>query len=137
MMTPGIYWGIPKSATTTTSGQGNPQLAVVFSVVASAEAAAANGWSDLTAPVERTVYIPLTDKAWEYSKPKLEKLGFNGDFSAPAFTNTDGLELSCAENTYNGKTNERWELNGFGGATVKPAPADVTRRLSALWKQPA
>jgi hypothetical protein len=131
-MNDGIYWGIPKSAVTTTSSNNNPQLEVKFDVTAVANAN--NGWDDLEQPQERTIYISLTDKAWKYSKPKLDKLGFNGNFDAPAF-NSEGAELACKNETYQGKAREKWDLNGFGGGSAQPAPSDVTRRLNALYKQ--
>jgi hypothetical protein len=132
-MNDGIYWGIPKSAVTTTSSNNNPQLEVKFDVTAVANDQ--NGWDDISPAQERTIWISLTDKAWKYSKPKLDKLGFTGNFDAPAFNNTEGVELVCKNEEYNGRAKEKWDLNGFGGGTATKAASDVTRRLNALYKQ--
>ena len=84
---------------------------------------------------DRRVYLSLHENAWPFTEEKLKSLEFNGDFEDPKFSSTaytEGIELTCKEETFNGKTTERWELAHWG-KQIKPAAADVTHRLNARW----
>lgn len=124
----GIYYGVPTEGVLCESNNKNPQFAVKFDVSKIAN----NGdWQDLPAPIERTVFVSLTDRAMEYSLDRLDKIGFNGDFSAPAFA-TDGVNLLCKHDTYNGKTLEKWEIYTEGsGPQIKPVDDSVLRTVQA------
>lgn len=134
-MNPGIYSGNFKSATTTQSGTNKTDtLAIVYEITHVADG---TDWAELPVPIERTVFLYLSDKAWEYSKKELERLGFNGDFANPDFAEKR-VDLEAYNDTYNGQTKLKWKLAGGGGSFVaEPADSSVTRRLNALWKSEA
>lgn len=77
------------------------------------------------------VYLSCSDKAWDYTEPKLKRLGFNGDFEKPEFSNGQGINLTCKHEEYQGKQQEKWDL---GGGMPQPAGADVTKTFAARWK---
>lgn len=131
-MNPGIYSGNYKSATTTQSGANKTDtLAIVYEITHVSEG---SDWAEIP-PIERTVFLYLSEKAWERSKADLERLGFNGDFDKPDFTEKR-VDLEAYNDTYNGQTKLKWRLAGGGGSfQAEPADATVTRRLNAMWKQ--
>lgn len=136
MMSPGRYHARLKEATTGKASTGTPQMALVFTVTHVQDG---NAWAEIE-PTERTVYVALTDAAWETSQQKLELLGFQGDFGTPKFREAvyaEGVELDCNEDEYKGKVRERWELVGWGTRRMAAAPADLTRQLNARWKAKA
>lgn len=115
-----------KSAAFTTSKQKQtPCLALQFNVPIPDEG-----------DIERTVYLYVSDSAIQYTDEKLERLGFNGNFEAPEFSNAGDVELSRKFEVYEGKDQERWDIaRGGGGGFEHPAgPADVARRLSQRWR---
>lgn len=132
----GLYHGTIKKGVTSKSSKGNPQMCITFDVT---HAWVGADWDDIPKPFERTVFLSCTDAAWPYTEEKLDKLGFNGDFDNPAFTETEA-DLECKIETYEGKTKDKWDLAGGGSFEPEPAPKDVTRQLGAKWKatrQPA
>jgi hypothetical protein len=92
-------------------------------------------WVETGTADTRTLRLYLSDGAMGYSLEKLQRLGFNGDFQAPALNGVaDGVELECKHESYNGKTQERWDLPAVG--FVREAPTvDLIRRLNAQYKQ--
>ena len=127
---PGIYLARFHSGVTTEASTGTPQLALKFEVSHIAENGA---WIELQESMDRTVFLSLTDAAWPFAKKKLERSNFNGDFSNPQLTLPDGCELTCTEDSYQGRTRSRWDIP-LGDVEQKPASADVVRRLAAQWK---
>ena len=127
----GTYRGKLKTGVVTTAGTGNEQMALAFDI-----GEHWNGTSyDLIASAERTVFLSLTDKAMPYTKSKLESLNFNGDFENPQFqADPAGVDLTCTEDTYEGKTRERWDLASWGGGNLEKAGTDKLKRLNARWK---
>ena len=131
MFESGTYRGQLKSAVGTEAKTGTLQMALKFDVC---EHWNGTAWEGVAMPAERTVFVALTDKAWQYSKPKLERLNFNGDFESPAFeTDPAGVELVCTEESYNGKPVERWELGGYG-LELHQAATDKLKRLNSRWR---
>lgn len=136
-MQEGNYWGYLLRGVTSTAKSGNPQIVVAFSVAHNSDGR--GGWVELPQAQERSLYLSLTDNAWEYTEKKLKALGFNGDFANPDFaeeTTTKGVELICKhEPDQQNRPRERWELAKWGdGNQVEQAATDVLRTLNAKWK---
>lgn len=132
MFESGTYRGYLKDTVTSEARSGSLQVVLTFSV--------RNVWNgtawDPVPEQERSLYLSLTDNAWEFTEAKLNALGFNGDFEAPEFSpavRTDGIDLTCAREPYNGKTVERWELARWR-KDIEPAATDKLHRLNARWK---
>lgn len=94
----------------------------------------------LSQPVERTLKLFLSDKAESRSFDDLERLGFNGEFSRPVFSNLDkhgGAVLELSHDNVNGKIVEKLSLpRGAGGADADPeASAVVVARFSQRYKR--
>lgn len=131
MPKPGNYWGTIKTAVMSASKQkGTPCLAVVFDVD---REAGADGWVAMPTAYERTVYLYTSDAAWPHTSPKLESLGFNGDFGNPKFT-ADGAVLQCTMETYNGKQVERWELYHETSREIPQTDDATIRDMNRRWK---
>lgn len=136
MTNEGTYYGYVAGGTTTQASTGTPQLAVKLSITNIASQI--NGeptWEDLPTPIERTMFLALSEKAWPYSEEKLKRLGFNGDFENPDFTK-EGVQLECKHEEYRGKVTERWNLAG-DGPNLEQAPQDMIRTLNARWRAKA
>lgn len=120
MPAPGKYWGTNPRGIATKSSTGTPAIAITFHVEY-------NG-----TPYDRTVYLYLSDAAWEHSYKKLKRLGFNGDFDAPKFS-VDGAELECKFEQYQGKDREKWELAG-GDFEIAKADDGTIKAMARKWK---
>jgi hypothetical protein len=86
-------------------------------------------------PDRRTVWLYLSEAAREFTLDKLQRLGFNGDFSRPDFGDEmkSGIEVVCEHDTFDGKLREKWQLKG-GGQIEHTAPcADIIRKLNAMY----
>mgnify|MGYP000270049554 CR=1 FL=1 len=132
-MREGTYFARLKTDDVVTSEakSGNPQVVLKFSVTHFLEG---EDWVPIQ-NVERTLYLPLGGKAWEYTQKKLSKLGFQGDFESPAFVGPavdTGVSLDMVHETYQNKEKERWDLSG--GGAVEKASKDVTRQLNSRWR---
>lgn len=139
MLQAGRYFGRLQSWTTTQSGQKKtPTVALEFEI----DNEAVDGqWRPIT-PTKRTVYVYLSDAAWDISIDKLNALGFNGDFGLGMNfgdgAKADGVELQCKIDEYEGNPREKWELTNWGGGfDHEPAPEGVIRQLNAKWKNAA
>ena len=104
-----VEWEVGEAKT------GTPQVVLVFEVDNS----------------RRTVFLALSDAAWQYTEDKLRLMGFNGDFENPDFAKPDGVPLYCKHDTYQGKTGEKWDVST--GMNVTPAKADVRKTLTRRW----
>lgn len=133
MMEAGTYYGVPTAGVTGAAGTGTPQMVVTMNITHVANER--GEWTPMENAIDRKVYIFLSDSAWDYSKPKLEALGFNGDFDNPAFT-CEGVSMRCDHETYQGKTREKWEID-TGGGEVKKADTNTIRTLQAKWRSSA
>ncbi len=134
MLEAGNYHGIITNAVANETKKGNDQIVIVFDVT---HVALEGEWSLMEAPVERRAYLSLTDGAWPYTQKKLQALDFNADFLDPRFkpdVYTQGLDLVCTHDTYEGKVRERWDFDDWGGMELEPGPEDKARRLNAKWR---
>lgn len=125
----GIYSGSIAQAVATTSKKGDPMIVVEFDVN---HVANGSDWAEI-APARRSVFISLSEKAWPYSKDKLVRLGFNGNFDEPRFSAGVGVELECKHEIYEGRGGEKWELAG-GSKEWEPIKPDQSRLWAAKWK---
>lgn len=78
------------------------------------------------------VFLSMSDAAWPYTEDKLRFLGFNGDFTKPAFSNGNEVPLNMKIEEHEGKTREKWDI--YAPLEVKPASPDKLRVLNARWK---
>lgn len=133
MIEAGTYFALLKGGITTTAKTGTPQVELSISVTHSATE---DAWKEFDAPQDRTIYLFLSEAAFKYTKANLESLAFNGDFANMKFGTKfteEGLEVECQHEEYQGKVREKWNLPG-GAREVKPASADIMRKLNAQWK---
>lgn len=128
---PGMYWGTITEAVTSQAKTGTPQLVLTFEIT-HRQARTDEGSEELPSPIERRVYLFLSDGAWPISQEKLQALGFNGDFDNPNFSAPQQW-IQCKHETYNGSLHEKWEIPG-GGGEVEKADAGTITKLSARWK---
>ena len=130
----GVYFGKPVSMVGGESRNGTGQIVAEFTIT---HIAHDGQWVEVQ-QANRRVYIYTSDAAWPNSKPRLESLGFNGDFNKPDFSDAvkaEGVSLVCKIEDYHGKSREKWDVSvGGGGGEMKPMPADKARQLSARWK---
>ena len=113
-MIAGKYFGQVADAATRMSKNGNPQMIIEFEVTHISEG---GQWIVLDSPVNRRIYISMSDAAWTYSVEKLLQLGWNADMKEPKFENaTEGVELELKFETWevadggDGKEREKWDL---------------------------
>jgi hypothetical protein len=137
MLNKGIYHGYLKAGVTSTAQSGNEQVEITFNLQL-----VSNGqvWIPVEPPVDRTLFLSCAENAWQYTKRKLESLGFNGDFANPAFAEqcaTEGVDLVCEHETYNNKPKERWDLLNWGEREVKQAETSKVMALNARWRSGA
>jgi hypothetical protein len=129
----GVYFGKPVSMVSGYSSKDTPQIVAEFTIT---HIAHDGQWVEVQ-QANRRVYLYTSDAAWPNTSKRLEVLGFNGDFNHPDFSDTvkaEGVSLACKIEEYQGKSREKWDINGSGGGEVKPLPADKARQLSARWK---
>jgi len=87
-------------------------------------------------PVQRRIYLYLSEAAKPYTLEKLEALDFNGDFESPSFGTAaveDGTTVICKHDEYNGETKEKWDFAPKGGLPSK-ADNSVIKMMNAEWK---
>lgn len=115
-------WGMGKTK------NGNPQLFFSAEIIGKLNA---DGSLASCPQFERTVFRVITDKTIEYIVEDLKNLGYPHetfdqlDPSAPNAHSFAGLQvpLTCKHDTYEGKTNEKWEF-AFGGAGYQAVPLE-------------
>jgi len=127
----GTYYALIKDSVATQSSPTNPQIAIKCNITMQA---GATDWIEI-APLERTIFIHLSKKAQKYSKPKLQKLQFNGHFESPAF-GVQGMAVTCKHDLYENKLREKWELvdDGPGGFEPEPLDQNAAYQLNAWWQ---
>ena len=91
-------------------------------------------WQEIE-PLERTVFLSFNGKAKDYSKKKLEAIGFEGKFDGEEMViPATATSLTCKHDTVNGETKERWDIaNWGGGGGGKPADDADLMTFQALW----
>lgn len=122
LMDPGSYTGKVTGVAVTTAKSGNDQMEIECQLL--------NDGKDTGVFVK--VYLPLTESALgSWVDNKLDELGFNNDYTNPAFDATvyESVELYCKHDTYEQKTKEKWSIGG--GPSNAPAPMDRLQRLNA------
>jgi hypothetical protein len=87
---------------------------------------------ELAVPAERNVYLYCSENAWPNTRDKLQRLGFNGDFENPGFTEVQA-QVGCKIETYDGKDREKWDFTK-GGATSKPVDRSVAKKFAAKYR---
>ena len=140
-MTPaGKYWGFIQKdgvATQNARSTGTPQLVIPVRLTHRANNA---DWVDLEdGPIDCSLYMSLTDRAWPYTEKKLKALEFGGNFADPVFgadVISKGIGLTCRHETYQGTARERWELSDWGSA-AEATGSEAVRTLNARWKATA
>jgi hypothetical protein len=130
MLPDGVYYGTISGAQVGKSAKKQtPQIVITFRITHQADSSKPEG-SVAIAPATASVYVYLSEGAWLYSEKKLEALGFNFDWTNPAFTEK-GSWLTLKHELYEGKQQERWELPGDGGGAGEALTADEIRTLTA------
>lgn len=103
----GLYYAEFVSGEVVEAGTGSLQLCLDVSVTHVDDGA--GGWAGIEERLARTIYVSLSDKAMKYSRSKLQKIGFLGDFGNPMFSKP-GFEVECKHEMYDGELREKWEL---------------------------
>lgn len=120
MIDAGAHHGVLTEVEIIEPEKGAPYMALKFSVYAG---------------VDRTVRLFLSDAAREsWVDDQLRDLGFNGNFEEPKFRGdlyTDGIDLWCKHEEYEGKTREKWGISKGEGPAMS---GDKLKRLTASWK---
>lgn len=93
-------------------------------------------WDNTGRVERRTVFLYLSDAAFQYSADKLDALGWNGDFQNPVLANdaAQGIHVECTQETYEGKLRDRFNLPGKG-IDHKPVDANTLRKINAMYRQ--
>lgn len=94
-------------------------------------------WLDVNDPEERQVDLYMTGGAIDISVRQLAKLGYNGNFGAPALDQAkiaSGIIVYCRHETQDGKTYEKWSLEQGFKRDNKPVTSDTVRRLNEQYR---
>lgn len=126
----GIYYATRTGQSAGETSKRTPQIVIEFEATHFSEG---GDWVALPQPIPRKAYIFCSDAAWEYAKPKLEALGFNGKFDDEIDFSVTEFEIECKHETYNGKLREKWEFP-HGGGKVTPLDKTSAMRMSTLWR---
>jgi len=122
MLSEGKYQGRLAGASTGSSSKGTPYLMLELQIVSVQHGA------DFVQmePVDRKMYLYLSEAAKPYTYDTLKMLKFNGDFDNPGFP-TDGqpIVLACKHRSYEGQEKEDWNI--FAGVSLA---SSETQRLS-------
>jgi hypothetical protein len=89
-------------------------------------------------PIERTMFWYASDKSWDFTRERLERVGFNGNMKDPQLDekSAKGLWVECKHETYEGKTRDKWDLPGVGGGgSIDHGTPDAKtiRVLQSMW----
>ena len=94
-------------------------------------------WVPLSNPRQALLKLWLSKGGRFYTRLKLDKMGFNGDYTAPSFSGDpveEGVDLVC---THNPRGYEEWDLlmPRTGAGLQGPPPDDgYIRQLNAEWQ---
>lgn len=119
---PGIYEGTVRGGQAIeSSSKGTPGFEVTFDV----------GGHDIKIP------FWLSDAAWEGSMAGLARLGFNNDFTKPAFSVPGPHQLELTHEDYKGRPQPKWNLARRQAAALAPDKlAQLTARAKATASAP-
>jgi len=134
-LSPGKYWMAAPEYGTGITDKGKPYFYFTGDITYRADD---DAWIDLDPPIQRTIWLYLTDKAMPFTADKLDALGFNGDFSSPKFEQLgDGIVVAYSIDRYQGKQKERWDLaiGNHRGFEHDPIDIQTIRRLNAEYKR--
>ena len=126
---PGDYYAKLVGGTCSDTKSGSSQVVVEFEVTA---VEMSGEWKDCE-PFKRSMYLSLSDKAWKYTEKKLLALGFNGDFGAGMDFEKKEFEVCCKHEEYQGETQERWDLDSWGGGAKERSPDSTIEKFGARW----
>lgn len=137
MLEPGIYRGTFKSGEGYKTKRNKDQIVCVFDVT---DIARKGQWNPIE-QIERSVYLSLEGGAREYTRDKLESLGFNGNFGvSPLGFGKLGhqINLVCHHETYEGRLSDKWDLHEWGGSIERKLLSDAEKvQLNAWWQATA
>lgn len=97
-------------------------------------------YDKLVTPLVRDVRYFVSDGAMPMTMPRLEAIGFNGDFANPDIAPgiKEKTRFVCQHEDYNGKTIERWLLQdaeeAAPGASHEAPDQQTILRLNQLYK---
>lgn len=133
----GTYWGgLTDAYPSESQEKKTPCLCLVWEIT---HKRVNDQWEAVTDKPKRTISLWLSDAAWEYTVDKLAALGFNGNFENPKLREdiySKGFGLVCAHQVYDGKTQEKWDLDlPYGGGAKAVLPKDQIAVLNARWKR--
>lgn len=125
---------IKEAALIESANKGTPGMEIVFAID-----------DDRFGRVERTTTLWLSDGAMKYSVEKLERLGFNGDYGNPEFSNEGPFSLKCQHEAYTKDDgtqglSEKWNIaRGGGGSMGKrvEGKADLITKLNRSYRASA
>jgi len=124
------YMGTVESGVLAESKNGNPQMALKIRLTQ--EQGDDGNLYDMQNPLQVNVYFAMSDRAMEYTEAKLKKLGFNGDFENPAFSQ-DAQVWIAKQEEYEGRMVTKYDLADWG--TAKQAPVATAKLLTMKWRQ--
>lgn len=137
---PGNYWmDGPLQVGFATSKKGTPYVYIAGKVTNSLQPDGT--YIDVPCePIERTIWLYLSDGAAAYTHEKLARVGFNGDFADPKIAPEnmkDGVAVYCKHEEYpkdSGIFRDRWDLSGGGdGLTHEETNVDQQSKATAMW----
>jgi hypothetical protein len=133
-LTPGSYFGqLIDSQLGEIGNNGNIAMVLTWDI----NHYASNGqWKQMdTATRQQNIF--LTEKAKERAFSDMKKIGFDGNFENPRFSDEcySGIELVIENETYNGKIYDRVKPAKFvSDSGVKPTSKDKAKLLSAQFR---
>ena len=135
MKQPGTYSGTLTRATLGKASNDSLQAVLRYNIT---HVEVDGAWQEIE-PLDRTVFLSFNGKAKDYSKKKLEAIGFEGKFEQDGDQQlmvipANPTSLTCKHDTWNGETKERWDIaNWGGGGGGKPADDADLMTFQALW----
>lgn len=124
---PGTYSATVASGTTSKSSKRKtPQVVIELDIH---HRMSENGAWESIVPFKASMYLFLTDKAWEMTCEKLEAIGFNGNWKVMGF-GSDTFRVECSNDPTYG---DRWDLESWGGEPESLEEKELMQ-LQARWK---
>jgi hypothetical protein len=139
---PGKYaCQITNQALGETTSTKKPQFVLQFKVLGLVDPANPANYIPATAQYDRTSYRVITDKTIDYFIEDLRAMGFQGtsfkhlDPKSEGFHDFVGLDLDmvCTHDTYEGKTNEKWNIARSSDFSVEALEPAKVRELDNLF----
>lgn len=132
----GVYRANVLGATTAEAQSGSGQLVLdlEFTAVAVQHDDGNPFWRNY-GPLRERCYLSLSDKAMPFTRGRLDKLGFNGNFSEPSFANGDDAVFQVSHEEYQGKVRQRIDV--YTPRQTRPASRALLDRIQAMYKRAA